>query len=122
MKKYRDDVCRLGKCVNHPCKGLCAPLIFVNGKAKSKEILVSNLVDPEKIEYQNYNEVISELAEDHLHREEHLKEKMLEILTIPNDRDKLIALAQLAGFDNEGIAGYLKLSIRRIQQLTKKLP
>jgi hypothetical protein len=89
-------------------------MIFVNGNSKSKEILVSNLIDPEKIEYVNANEVISELAEDQQIKDERRHEKMIEILTVENDKNKLIRFAKLAGYSNEEIASHFRLSIRQV--------
>ena len=80
MKKYRDEICRLGKCPNvGVCKGLCPPLVYVNGKSKSKEVLLSNLIDPEKIEFRDYKADLIALAEDNANKKESTFERMIEL-------------------------------------------
>lgn len=121
MKKYRDDVCRLGKCVNlEVCLGLCPALKYVNGKSQSKEVLLSNLINPENQEFRDYKETLSELAEDRETRNQKRLEKLEQILTEPNTRNKLILFAFLAGYSQVDIADYFNLSTVRIFQIIKK--
>ena len=118
--KYRDDVCRLGKCKNHPCNHLCAPLIFVNGKSKSKEVLLSNLVSSDNLEFRDYKETIAELAEDRAVRDSQRREKLAAILSGPNTREKFIKLALMAGFTQKEVSIFFKLTPGRICQIIKK--
>ena len=118
--KYRDDVCRLGKCKNHPCNNLCAPLIFVNGKSKSKEVLLSNLVSSDNLEFRDYKETLAELAEDRAVRDSHRREKLAAILSAPNTREKFIKLALMAGFTQKEVSIFFKLTPGRICQIIKK--
>jgi hypothetical protein len=122
MKKYRDDICRLTNCVNlDVCLGLCGFLRdVVNGKNKAKEILMSNLVEPEKIEYKDYKETLSELAEDMEIREEQRKEKLLCLINSPHDRDNLIKFAIVAGYDPKELSKYYSLSLQQIYKIIKK--
>ena len=118
--KYRDDVCRLGKCKNHPCNHLCAPLIFVNGKSKSKEVLLSNLVSSDNLEFRDYKETLAELAEDRAVRDSQRREKLAAILSAPNTREKFIKLALMAGFTQKEVSIFFKLTPGRICQIIKK--
>jgi DNA-directed RNA polymerase specialized sigma24 family protein len=121
MKKYRDDVCRLGKCVNiEVCKGLCPPISWLNGKGKSKEVLLSNLTNKENLEYINYNDTLSELSNDREIKEQRRIERLEKILTEPNDRGKFIKLALLAGFKQADIAQYFKISKQGISIIIKR--
>lgn len=123
MKKYRDDVCKIGKCVNvEICQGLCPPLLYVNGKSKSKELLLSNLVGADKIEYQDYNEKISELAEDREIKAHQRQEKLENILLEPNSINKFVKLAILAGYPKTEVAEYCHLSRFQIHRIIKKAP
>ncbi|MFA5340568.1 MAG: hypothetical protein WC332_02210 [Clostridia bacterium] len=123
MTKYRDDVCRLGKCKNHPCGHLCAPLIFIDGNIKSKEVLLSNfLTSPQNLAYKNYNETIAELSEYVEIREKRRTEKLESILSEPNTREKLIKLALLAHYSQQEIAKYFRLTEARISQIIKNAP
>lgn len=118
--KYRDDVCRLGKCRNHPCNNLCAPLIFVNGKSKSKEVLLSNLISSDNLEFRDYKETLAELAEDRAVRDSQRREKLAAILSAPNTREKFIKLALMAGFTQKEVSIFFKLTPGRICQIIKK--
>lgn len=121
MKKYRDDVCRIGNCGNvEVCLELCPLLKYANGKSKSKEVLMSNLIEPEKIEYKDYKETLSELAEDREIREEQRKEKLLCLINSPHDRDNLIKFAIVAGYDPKELSKYYSLSLQQIYKIIKK--
>ena len=123
MKKYRDDVCRIGQCVNvEVCKGLCPALKYVNGKSKSKEILLSNLINTDNLEYKDYKTELSELAQDREIKEQTRIEKLELLLAEPNTRDKFIKLALLAGFKVPEIAVHCRVHRSRIYQIIKKAP
>lgn len=123
--KYRDDVCRLGKCKNHPCNNLCAPLIFVNGKSKSKEVLLSNLISPEKIELRDYKEALNELAENQETRNEVTFERMRELTEgleeIPFYQQRKIAITILLslGFTKNIIQRICRLSTTRLWEILR---
>ena len=123
MKKYRDDVCRIGKCVNlEVCKGLCVPMKFVDGRGKCKEVLFSNLTKSENLEVRDYKADIAERAEDIEERESRRTERLLQILSEPNSEEKFMALALLAGFKVPEIAVYCRVHRSRIYQIIKKAP
>lgn len=119
MKKYRDEICRLGQCANiEICKELCPPLRWINGKAKTKEILLSNVRKTKTLEYKNYNESLAELAEHTQNVRLQRQEKIIEILyNQANNRTKLIKLAILAGYSQTEIAHYMRISPARISQI-----
>jgi hypothetical protein len=95
------------------CVSACPPILWVNGKSKSKEVLLSDIIKNNNISSEkDYNEILSELAEDR-------KEKIARVLEIADPRKKLIMLAILAGYSTIEIAGYFKLTVRRIEQLSK---
>ena len=104
MTKYRDEVCRLGKCPNHPCNGLCPPLQYVNGRSQSKEVLLSNLMATDNLEFRDYKDTLSELAEDRETRDKRRKEKLEVMLSAPNTREKFIKLALMAGFTQNEVS------------------
>lgn len=118
--KYRDDVCRLGKCKNHPCEHLCAPLVFVNGRSQSKEVLLYNLMASDNLEYRDYKDTLSELAEDRENRDLRRKEKLEQMLGEPNTREKFIKIALMAGYTQNEISIFFKLTPGRICQIIKK--
>jgi DNA-directed RNA polymerase specialized sigma subunit len=123
LKKYRDDVCRIGKCVNlEVCKGLCVPMKFVDGRGKCKEVLFSNLTKSENLEVRDYKADIAERAEDIEERESRRTERLLQILSEPNSEEKFMALALLAGFKVPEIAVHCRVSRSRIYQIIKKAP
>ena len=123
MTKYRDDVCKFGKCVNvKVCLGLCPLVKYTDGNSKSKEVLLSTLTETENLEYKNYNDEISERAEDHTQKEQRRREKLDRILSEPNTRDKFIKLALLAGFNQSEIAVHFRLHRSRICQIVKNAP
>ena len=123
MKKYRDDVCRIGKCVNlEVCKGFCVPMRFVDGRGKCKEVLFSNLTKSENLEVRDYKADIAERAEDIEERESRRTERLLQILSEPNSEEKFMALALLAGFKVPEIAVHCRVSRSRIYQIIKKAP
>ena len=115
--KYRDDVCRLGKCPNcEICAGLCPPLQYVNGRSQSKEILLSNLIRSDNVEYRDYKEVITELSED---REAKRSKRLEKALKETNTRKKFIKIALLAGYTQAEISLFFKLTPGRICQIIK---
>ena len=123
MKKYRDEICRIGKCVNVDiCKGLCPCLKFINGKSKSKEVLLSNLTESENLEYRDYKADIAERAEDIEERELRRKEKLQQILDEPNSPKKYYELALLANFTVDEIAAYTHRHRSVIYRIIKKAP
>lgn len=91
----------------------CPPVNWINGKAPRREPLASDIIAENINNEKNYNEILSELVGDR-------REKMEEILNIPDHRKKLILLAILAGYSQKEIAGYFKLSIRQIYNITHK--
>jgi DNA-directed RNA polymerase specialized sigma subunit len=123
LKKYRDDICRIGKCVNlEVCVGLCPFLRHVNGRGKSKEVLLSNLTKSENLEYRDYKSDIAELAEDIEEKEQRRTERLELILSEPNSEKKFITLALLAGFKVPEIAEHCRVHRSWIYQIIKKAP
>jgi DNA-directed RNA polymerase specialized sigma subunit len=124
MKKYRDDVCRLTKCINiDVCKGLCGFLKdVINGNSQSKEILLSNLTNKENLEYKDYNAELSERSEDIAIKAQRRQEKLFLILSKPNTIEKFMQLAKLAGFEQKEIAKHCKLTEARISQIIRNAP
>ena len=125
MKKYRDDICRIEKCVNvEVCVGLCPFLRKVNRDSwgKCKEVLFSNLTKSENLEVRDYKSDIAELAEDIEEREQRRTERLELILSEPNSEKKFITLALLAGFKVPEIAVHCRVHRSRIYQIIKKAP
>lgn len=113
-------MCRLGKCKNHPCEHLCAPLVYVNGRSQSKEVLLSNLMATDNLEFRDYKDTLSELAEDRENRDLRRKEKLEQMLGEPNTREKFIKIALMAGYTQNEISIFFKLTPGRICQIIKK--
>jgi putative NADPH-quinone reductase len=126
VKKYRDDVCRIGKCVNQDtCVGLCPALKYVNGKSQSKEVLLSNLINPDNKEFRDYKEAINELAENRSIKYESIFERMTELtdnmesISFYSRRKIAIVILLSLGFIKNDIAGFFHISLRQIFRLTK---
>lgn len=123
MKKYRDDICRIGKCVNvGVCLGLCPLVKHTDGKSKSKEVLLSSLTESDNLEYRDYKADIAERAEDIEERELRQKEKLQLISDEPNSPKKFYELALLAGFTVDDIAAYTHRHRSVIYRSIKKAP
>ena len=126
MKKFRDDICRIGKCVNvGVCLGLCPLVDNVNGKVKSKEVLLSNLVNSQNLEFRDYKAYISELYENQQAKNESVFERMSE-LTEGMEKIKFSEKRKIAGivllalrFSPKDIAKIFKLSLRRFYEVMK---
>lgn len=120
--KYRDDICRLTNCVNlKVCLGLCGFMKdVVNNQSSAKEVLLSNLVSSDNLEFRDYKETLAELAEDRAVRDSHRREKLAAILSAPNTREKFIKLALMAGFTQKEVSIFFKLTPGRICQIIKK--
>jgi len=95
-------------------------LIFINGNSKSKEVLLSNLVSSDNLEFRDYKETLAELAEDLAVRDSQRREKLAAILSGPNTREKFIKLALMAGFTQKEVSIFFKLTPGRICQIIKK--
>lgn len=108
--KLRDDIC-LNCCNRKHCRGLCPPLVWVNGRTESKEPLLTDIIGTAKdLEYQDYKEVISELAEDREEREAWKFDKIEEILKIDGFIPRAIAAMLFFNIPKNKICALLKIS------------
>jgi hypothetical protein len=127
VKKYRDDVCRLSKCVNvDVCLGLCGFLKdCINGNSSSKEILLSNLRNANNREFEDYKQELNELAENRSIKNESIFERMTELtdnmesISFYSRRKIAIVILLSLGFIKNDIAGFFHISLRHIFRLTK---
>jgi len=100
-------------------------LIFVNGKSKSKEVLLSNLISPEKLELRDYKEALNELAENQETRNEVTFERMRELTEgleeIPFYQQRKIAITILLslGFTKNIIQRICRLSTTRLWEILR---
>lgn len=112
MKNINKPIC--SGCVNQAiCKGECPPIRWINGNKARQEPLINDILAENLNNEKNYNEILSELAEDR-------RQKMIEILEIPNPRKKAIMLLLLAGYHQGEIANYFKINIRTLYRIVKK--
>lgn len=133
MKKYRDEICKIGGCPNPDvCLGLCPFLKYIDGKCKAKEVLMSNLLNSDNIDHKNANEVLVELSEDREIRQgtnhtramqklEQIKKLVSEADSLPfySKRKFAIHALVLLGFLEIDIAGFFNLSRVQIWRLRK---
>jgi len=125
--KYRDDICRLTNCVNlKVCQGLCGFLKdVVNNQSSAKEVLLSNLISPEKLELRDYKEAMNELAENQETRNEVTFERMRELTEgleeIPFYQQRKIAITILLslGFTKNIIQRICRLSTTRLWEILR---
>ena len=115
MAKYRDDVCRIGKCPNHPCKGLCPLLVTVNGKTARKEPLARDIFTDVSQADQDYNTILAERISDHNERVDNIK-------NIPDKRKRFIAAGLSVNLTKTDIARFMQLSRVQIWNISKKGP
>ena len=112
MKNINKPIC--SGCINSGiCKGECPPIQWINGTKSRREPLVNDILSENLNNEKNYNEIISELAEDR-------RQRMIEILAISNPRKKAIMLLLLAGYNRCEIARYFKISIRQVYNIVHK--
>lgn len=114
LKIYRDDICKIGKCVNHPCKGLCPLLKYTNGNSQSKEVLLSNLINPENQEFRDYKQVINELAEDKVNKLEPCFERMVELVEGIKDNNVPINCKRKTAITILLVVGYKLIDIEHM--------
>jgi L-lysine 2,3-aminomutase len=121
LTKYRDDVCKVGECVNvKVCKGLCPLLKGVNGRSCTKEKLLSEVSSIEVMPYKDYKDVISEYAEDYERKQEKRHDHIISILQEENSRNKLVKFAALMGYPKEEIADFFCVSVQQVYRIIKK--
>jgi hypothetical protein len=108
--KLRDDICL--KCCNRKsCRGLCPPLQWVNGRVEGKERLLSDIIgSSQDLIYQDYKEVISELADDREEREKWKLGKISDILEISDFMPRAIAALLFFEIPKNNICKLLKIS------------
>jgi DNA-directed RNA polymerase specialized sigma24 family protein len=114
-ESINDEVC--SGCINqkNSCKGLCNPLIWVNGVEGTKEVLLSDLKNQQYLT-KDYKEVISELAEDI----EFDRIEIEQVFNIENPRQRAIAILLCIGkFNKADIAKFMNLSVSQIYRLSK---
>jgi hypothetical protein len=129
LKKFKDDICKIGKCVNvDVCLGLCPCLKYVNGKSKSKEPLLSDIIKNNDISAdRDYNAELSELADDHQNKMESMFERMTELVEgmknkiIPFYEKRKIAAVVLVtiGFTKKDVEDILKVSSWNLWRILK---
>jgi hypothetical protein len=124
LKKYRDDICRIGPCPNvGVCLGLCPLVKHTDGNSRSKEVLLSNLVNPDNIEFRDYKSTISEMAEDQITRQEAIFERLVELTenmeqtSFYHRRKIAISILLDLHFKKHDIAKMLRMSIWRLYQI-----
>jgi len=127
LTKYRDDVCKIGKCVNvGVCLGLCPLVQDVDGTGKSKEPLLNDIVKNTDISAdRDYNAELSGLASDRENRMESDFDRMCELVAesqkLPFYHKRKIAITILLtlGFLKIDIEGFFKLSHVQLWRIRK---
>jgi len=107
-----DEICK--DCINHKvCKGFCPPLIWINGRQETKELLPDKpiSINPEQIEY---NDKIHELMVD---KETTDMERLELIRSLKDYRIRIIAAGVLANVPQKQIAQIAHISQGRISRL-----
>jgi DNA-directed RNA polymerase specialized sigma24 family protein len=111
-KPPEDEICQ--DCVNHKiCKGFCPPLIWINGRQETKELIPDKpiSINPEQTEY---NDKIHELMVD---KETTDMERLELIRSLSDSRIKIIASSILVGVSQKQIAQIAHISQGRISRL-----
>jgi hypothetical protein len=108
--KLRDDVCL--KCCNRKsCRGLCPPLLWANGRVEGKERLLSDIIDTTKdLAYQDYKDVINELADDREQRDAQKMGMIAKIVEIKELLPRSIAALLFFEVPKNKICALLKIS------------
>ena len=129
MTKYRDDVCKILKCVNvDVCRGLCPLVKDVNGKGKSKEPFINDIYKSTDISSdRDYNASLAELSSDQSNRMESIFERMTELIEgmqnkiIPFYEKRKIAAIVLVtiGFTKKDVEDILKISSWNLWRILK---
>ena len=113
-----DKICE--NCINkikRSCRGMCNPLIYVNGCESSREILLSDLKNQQYLT-QDYKEIICELAEDL----EYKKPELEMIFAIENKRDRAILILLCIGkFSKADIANFFKFTRSWMSRMIKQI-
>jgi hypothetical protein len=98
------------------CRGLCNPLLWINGQQETQEILISDLHDINAKEYKDYKDIINELAEDIELKRADIKR----IFDIEDDRNKIVALSiYVLKLTKREVAKAMHLSKRQISRIMK---
>jgi hypothetical protein len=125
--KYRDEICKKIKCLNHPCQKGCPWISYVNGKTESKEALLSNITLNDNCEYKDYNKELATLSEDRENRLESEYERIKELIeamrkgkpSFYHKRKMAIMVMLVAGICKKDIADIIQLDISNIYKAIK---
>ncbi len=126
MKNINKPIC--SRCVNNEiCLGDCEPVKWINGNAKSKEVLLSNLVNTQNIEYKDYKETLSELSDDKENRLEGDFERVRELVEGMRDstpsfyhkRKIAIIALLLLGYTKKDISIFFKIDYSLVYRIIK---
>ena len=95
-------------CVNRKkCKGLCTPLLWINGNVPGREPLAADIRNLPPETTHNYNDVLSEIIEDRRNR----------MHNISNIRRRAITALLLADISRSDISTLLSMSYRQVLRL-----
>ncbi len=115
MTKFRDDICKIGKCPNHPCKGLCPLLIYTKegDRNSTRELLSAEIFTNDNIPTgKDYNTELAERIEDYNVRVDNIK-------NIPDTRSRAIAAMLSVNINKTQIAGLLHLTVQHLRRISK---
>lgn len=109
INETNKDICE--QCDNrHECRKTCAPLVWVNGTAPCREVIMTN-VDFDQLDVRDYKEVLHEVMR--AKEKDHIKE----IRTIEDQRIRAVAAMLHAGLKMPWISKFIGLSERWIYQM-----